>query len=329
MVMEVLKISANPGVAGFLNRYEIWYDYQVFHNKKTDPKRVINDVSGIPCFHYTELSKINACSSKLIAIDNLTESIHSKKYFEKYKTDKHYLIFSGGYWPKELLKVDYNYDIIFDKQYRFDYPKKYNWISTIGNVRPQRTKLVNKLKTKDLSKSILRYSGQDIGVKDHGLDIIEFKPGEFDPYIPVIEKYYYTVSQTFPMSLYNSSYFNLIVETDLDLPGSIFLTEKTVKSLITGQPFVLMANAGLLKHLHTLGFKTYNDLWDESYDNELDFDQRLNMIVNLTSQLEQFNWQHHKSQLEYIALHNRSNFMHLDTRMNYEFTQLEKIVENL
>lgn len=45
------------------------------------------------------------------------------------------------------------------------------------------------------------------------------------------------------------------------------LTEKTFKPIVMQQPFVIVSCQGSLEYLKKYGFKTFNSLWDESYDN--------------------------------------------------------------
>jgi hypothetical protein len=51
-------------------------------------------------------------------------------------------------------------------------------------------------------------------------------------------------------------------------------------------PFVLASTAGSLHYLRDYGFKTFDSLWDESYDFETDDTKRLVMIANLLKQLD-------------------------------------------
>jgi hypothetical protein len=114
-----------------------------------------------------------------------------------------------------------------DKTYEFEYPKPCIFTSTVGNVRTQRDYFVNLLKEKiTYNNFILQYSGETIGVDVSHLDVVNFKKGEFDPYTSILEKYYHNVSQTLPLAIYNQSYFNIIVETDIDYTDNFFLTEK-------------------------------------------------------------------------------------------------------
>ena len=57
----------------------------------------------------------------------------------------------------------------------------------------------------------------------------------------------------------------LVAET-YTLGTTFFPTEKTVRPIVGNKPFVLYGPIGYLQNLKNLGFKTYSDFWDESYD---------------------------------------------------------------
>lgn len=59
------------------------------------------------------------------------------------------------------------------------------------------------------------------------------------------------------------------------------LTEKTFKPICLGMPFVLASTAGSLGYLRDYGFKTFDSLWDESYDLEPDDHWRMFKIATL------------------------------------------------
>lgn len=61
-------------------------------------------------------------------------------------------------------------------------------------------------------------------------------------------------------------HIEIIVETDVY--SSHWFTEKTAKCLYTGKPFLLLSGPGSLQNLRTMGFETFYDFIDESYDNE-------------------------------------------------------------
>ena len=64
------------------------------------------------------------------------------------------------------------------------------------------------------------------------------------------------------------------------------LTEKTFKPICMQMPFVLVSTVGSLHYLRSYGFKTFNSLWDESYDLEMDDDKRLVMIADVLKHLD-------------------------------------------
>ena len=78
---------------------------------------------------------------------------------------------------------------------------------------------------------------------------------------------------------------NLVFESTSGL-NEIFITEKTVRSCVKGRPFLLLGNPNSLKYLReALGFKTFDFLFDESYDSEVDEIVRVKKVVE---QLEIF-----------------------------------------
>jgi hypothetical protein len=64
------------------------------------------------------------------------------------------------------------------------------------------------------------------------------------------------------------------------------LTEKTFKPIAIGMPFVLSAPAHSLTYLRNYGFKTFGDIWDESYDSEEDDYIRNECLVSLLYKLD-------------------------------------------
>jgi hypothetical protein len=64
------------------------------------------------------------------------------------------------------------------------------------------------------------------------------------------------------------------------------LTEKTFKPIALGMPFVIVGTQGSLKYLRSYGFKTFGDLWDESYDDESDDSKRIEKIAQVLKLLD-------------------------------------------
>ena len=67
----------------------------------------------------------------------------------------------------------------------------------------------------------------------------------------------------------------------------LHLTEKTFKAIALEMPFVLVASAGSLEYLREYGFQTFSDVFDESYDLEINDIQRIEKVTKLLKELDQ------------------------------------------
>jgi hypothetical protein len=64
---------------------------------------------------------------------------------------------------------------------------------------------------------------------------------------------------------YNEIFLDLVVETYVT-GLTFFPTEKTLRPIIASTPFIIMGPQGYLSNLQRMGFKTFSNWWDESYD---------------------------------------------------------------
>jgi hypothetical protein len=67
------------------------------------------------------------------------------------------------------------------------------------------------------------------------------------------------------VSHYNKFDIELVAET-FTLGTVFFPTEKTIRPLVTGKPMIVYGPVDYLSRLKNLGFKTFDSVWDESYD---------------------------------------------------------------
>jgi hypothetical protein len=89
------------------------------------------------------------------------------------------------------------------------------------------------------------------------------------------------------------------------------LTEKSLRPIACGQPFVLVATPGSLEYLKHYGFETFNDVFDESYDKELDPLLRLEKVIKLMTHMKNLTASE-KKQLSNIALRNKQRFFSIE-----------------
>lgn len=77
---------------------------------------------------------------------------------------------------------------------------------------------------------------------------------------------------------------HLVAETLFDT-DKIYITEKVFKPMVMRQPFLIFAAPKTLSVLRGYGFRTFDSVWDESYDLEQDHGRRMNMIVQQIDRL--------------------------------------------
>lgn len=120
-----------------------------------------------------------------------------------------------------------------------------------------------------------------------------------------------------------NSWITIVSEAQYeDKQGSIFLSEKTFKPIACSHPFVILGAKGSLKELHKLGYATFDNLIDESYD-ELDSKERFVAIVdiirNLSDNPDPLQWMdwlkdrliHNRKVLEFNSIYNPPQGFHL------------------
>lgn len=74
-----------------------------------------------------------------------------------------------------------------------------------------------------------------------------------------------SLSVIVPYSIYNQCYYSLVAETNFYNEFN-FYTEKIVKPILAGRLFVAIAGKNYLRNLRSLGFKSFDCVIDESYD---------------------------------------------------------------
>ena len=74
------------------------------------------------------------------------------------------------------------------------------------------------------------------------------------------------LAQNFMISNYEDTFVSVVSETLMDT-GCLFFSEKIWKPISVGHPFIIMGNPHSLKKLQEMGYITFSEVWDESYDN--------------------------------------------------------------
>lgn len=119
-----------------------------------------------------------------------------------------------------------------------------------------------------------------------------------------------TTTDSHPLA-YKNSYLYICTET-FTHGDHKSLTEKVFKPVVNLQPFVIIAYPGALALLRKLGFKTFSEFVDESYDNEPDEIKRIHMAYKEIQRIadmsidEVHNWYW---SMKDILEHNQKHFL--------------------
>ena len=83
-----------------------------------------------------------------------------------------------------------------------------------------------------------------------------------------------------PVFSFGPWHFESLIEIVPETSSKIFfVTEKTVKPIAAGMPFVIASCEKFLYRLRKMGFKTFHPYIDESYDEEPDLNTRIEMMM--------------------------------------------------
>jgi len=179
-----------------------------------------------------------------VAVDNLWELPVHTPYYR--------ILHPNWFWYNESLwytALGYK-DLSFRPAY-----KKLAFVP-INRVKPFRDQFINKIEEL-LADCIYSY-------KDRSL------PDDIDKSNLGWERYVNP-------SWYSDTYFSLVVETLVS--GPKFTTEKSFKPMAFRHPYIIIGQPGILSRLKHLGFETYDNLFDESYDTILNFNLRANAVI--------------------------------------------------
>ena len=104
---------------------------------------------------------------------------------------------------------------------------------------------------------------------------------------------------------------SIVLETVYD--QRIHLTEKTLRPLACGHPFMILNGPGALEKIREYGFKTFQPYINESYDKETDPVKRMDMVLTEMNRINSSSEKYQKwiwDGCQQIAEHNKRLFFH-------------------
>lgn len=218
------------------------------------------------------------------------------------------------WWMFNLVSKNTFTDTAQDKQLDFDV--------LLGSKKPHRDFVMAKMQLSDLlDNSLVNYRNvfkapefvDNVLVKH----VTEQLNGQelFYPYVSpnlnpaweVKDTISYDVSDIVPWDMYKHTKYSIVAETLYE--KVFFLTEKTTKPLFAKRLFIVFSSAGFLQHLHTMGFKTFNSVIDESYDLETNTVRRFEMAFSQVEYLSKLSYNDVLNKITPVLEHNHNRLL--------------------
>lgn len=154
---------------------------------------------------------------------------------------------------------------------------------------------INTLETKnpDIYNKLKQNCELILANSPYTLDVVADKAIEIENHSPVID--IWPDSSEYPIGItpaknnminnplepyYKDVFVDIVTESRYAQPTAN-ISEKVFQAIQYQKPFILVAPPHSLEYLKTLGFKTFNDFWDESYDIEENHESRLLKIFGV------------------------------------------------
>lgn len=168
--------------------------------------------------------------------------------------------------------------------------KTNSFLMQVGKEKTERTNLLKKLDA--------------LGLLDNAIYSVLFKgkslEGDIGTYRPETRE---LDQRNYDPEWYNKTRFTTVVEATWD--PLTFVTEKTLKPIMYGHPFIVFGNPLTLSTLQSWGFKTFPQLFNEDYDTEVDTDKRCDMVIQ---QLKNTAWKETITDCSDSVTHNFNRF---------------------
>lgn len=191
-------------------------------------------------------------------------------------------------------------------QYQFDFNI---YCRAWSGSREYRLKFLELLQQQELvSNCRISFDQHDQGqhYSQHSYNNPKFQVDHLNT-IPVLDTVPSSASATYDHQHYSDCAVDVVLETLFD-DERLHLTEKILRPIACGKPFLLAGTQHSLDYLKSYGFQTFSDYWDESYDNIADPVERLHAITDVMKTIT-------KSKKLWAAIRNVCNY-----NQNYFFS---------
>jgi hypothetical protein len=249
------------------------------------------------------------------------QSLSTIQDWIKQSNIKNYLLSTGSLHNNEFLNVEqmvyrpwWAYLLITMHRNSFvdtsGNSKPYAFDALLGRRRYHRDFVINSFESAHLLESnLITYRQNFMHNTPHlkNINLFPYVSPHLDPSWDVEVP---TDAYQMPWEIYRRTNYSVVCETIHD-QEIFFMTEKTAKPIWAKRLFVMFSTPGFLKRLHELGFKTFDHVIDESYDNVSNAQQRF------VQAFEQVKWLTHQDpekiqqRIQSVVQHNHDHLSKL------------------
>jgi len=249
----------------------------------------------------------------LLALNNITWHTQQSEHFECITINK----CDAWYYPDT--DPDYRDHQIHAYNRGKDFQVKF--ITTLGEIRQHKTELAKKIYHNGTNwHASARTSIWEPKINSE-LELPWVLDTDSDP---GIRDHYRPVSRSL-LTYMSESLIDVVCDTIMmssELTPDRQTTEKPFRSICLFKPMIYLGQPGGLAYLRDLGFETFSDFWDESYDNITDPTDRYTQVIRLITELGKDANPGLKLQgVEKILIHNYNNYQNL-LKSNYQLRYL-------
>ena len=237
--------------------------------------------------------------------------------------------FLSNFVPIKECKVQFNYsnDMFFSGPKL--YQKNNKCVKLLSKLKPVENKHENKYwdlllgeasDNKDLlhdvinnhpvlNKTFLTYFGKDTKKGYWSDDVVRPKKHTAETLGPLADRFNTQIrcSDLIDPAIYNSTHYTAMIETTIHNDFAMF-SEKEAKPVIAQRPFIVFGAKNQLKAFKSLGFKTFDSVIDESYDNIDDKVQRWHQALDSMMALTDKDPIEVYATLKDVLAHNKDHF---------------------
>lgn len=248
-----------------------------------------------------------------------------KEDFHKHKFNKHFISLNWRFTKHRQILANFlagengylswyfsdSLDVVKDNLY-FDINQ---WMTTSPEVYQQLTD--NNLVCKENAPYTVD-KPSDIGIDSQEAiwpKVAEYKDGQ----TPSL----YNTKETMLANFYRNVFVDIVTETRFAQSCANY-SEKVLQPIQYMKPFILLAPPHTLKYIKESGYQTFDQFWDESYDETEDHGERLRKILELIKSIldKPLSELHDMyEQMMPILEHNRETYLKLTWSPNFDDTE--------